>query len=420
MFKTKLGLFILFMSVSAVYSSGFSIYEQGAKASGMASAFIAQSNDVSAMFYNPAGITALDGLQIGLGTTVIQTDFDFTGPGIIDSRLYTPAEQGVFPPSTVYATYKIIPDLSVGFAFYSMFGLASEWGSEQEPWIGRYLTTKSALQTFSLNPVIAYKLLDNLSLAVGAVAMQANVLLEKDIYFAPRNLVGHSKLDASTMGYGFQAALQYEPLDGLYIGALYRSNVQLDFNDGTAAFTFPQTGDPVIDQEVAALFPDETRASSGITMPDFVGVGLSYRFTPNLTMEADYTRFGWSSYDKLVVDFKEPVGGQTQSVTERNYQDASSIRVGLEYYALDNLALRTGYAWEETAVPDAYVEPSLPEGTRHIYSFGLGYLTGGFKIDLSYQVLLQDDRLVENSVENFNGKYRGLANMYGLSLGYAF
>jgi len=34
--------------------------------------------------------------------------------------------------------------------------------------------------------------------------------------------------------------------------------------------------------------------------------------------------------------------------------------------------------------------------------------------------LLQDDRIVENSVLNFNGKYRGLANMYSLSLGYAF
>ncbi len=420
MIKTKLWLFILSVSVSTAFGSGFSIYEQGAKASGMASAFIAQSNDLSALFYNPAGITALPGLQVGLGTTIIQTDFDFTGPDVVDSRLYTPAEQGVFPPSTIYATYNVIPDLTVGFAFYSMFGLASEWGSETQPWVGHFLTTKSSLQTYSLNPVIAYRVLDNLSVAVGAVAMQANVLMEKDIYFSARMLEGHSKLKAETMGYGFNAALQYEPLEGLFFGLTYRSNVQLDFNDGTAAFTFPKTGDPVIDQEVAALFPNGTQASASIKMPDFIGVGLSYRFTPNLTVEADYTRFGWSSYDKLVVDFNEPVAGQTQSVTERNYRDASSVRVGLEYYALDNLALRTGYAWEESAVPDAYVEPSLPEGTRHIYSFGLGYVIWDFKLDLSYQVLLQDDRNIENSVENFNGKYRGLANMYGVSLGYAF
>ncbi|HID38992.1 MAG TPA: transporter [Calditrichaeota bacterium] len=420
MFKTKVWIFIFCLSISSAYSAGFSIYEQGAKASGMASAFIAQGNDLSSLFYNPAGITSLDGFQIGIGTTIIHTVFDFTGPEVIDSRMFTQAEQGVFPPSTFYATYKITSDLSVGFGFYSMFGLASEWGSEQEPWVGHYLTTKSALQTFSFNPVIAYKILDSLSIAVGGIAMQSNVLLEKDIYFYPRNLEGHSKLDASTMGYGFNAAMQYEPVQGLLLGAVYRSNVQLDFNDGTATFTFPQTGDPIVDGEVAAFFPTPVKATSQLTMPDFIGAGIAYRFTPNLTVEADYTRFGWSSYDKLVVDFAEPVGGQTQSVAERNYHDASSVRVGLEYYALQNLALRTGYAWEESAVPDAFVEPSLPEGTRHIYSFGAGYITGGFKIDISYQVLLQDDRIVENSVLNFNGKYRGLANMYSLSLGYAF
>ena len=420
MFKTKVWIFIFPLLISSAYSAGFSIYEQGAKASGMASAFIAQGNDLSALFYNPAGITSLNGFHIGLGTTIIQTSFDFTGPDIVDSRLFTKAEQGVFPPSTFYATYKIIPDLNVGFAFYSMFGLASEWGSEQEPWIGHYLTTKSSLQTYSFNPVIAYKILDNLSVAVGGVAMQANVLLEKDLYFYPRNLEGHSKINADATGYGFHAAVQYEPLEGLMLGAVYRSNVRLDFDDGTADFTFPQTGDAVIDGEVAALFPSTVKAKSQLTMPDFIGAGIAYRFTPNLTVEADYTRFGWSSYDKLVVDFAEPVAGQNQSVAERNYHDASSIRVGMEYYSMEYLALRVGYAWEESAVPDAYVEPSLPEGTRHIYSIGAGYITGGFKIDFSYQVVLQDDRVVENSVESFNGKYRGLANMYSLSLGYAF
>ena len=71
---------VLFLTTGSVFASGFSIYEHGAKATAMGGAFIAQANDVSSIFYNPAGITSLPGTNFGLGVTVIMPEFGFTGP----------------------------------------------------------------------------------------------------------------------------------------------------------------------------------------------------------------------------------------------------------------------------------------------------------------------------------------------------
>ena len=60
MFKKGILIFsILAFMVSSSFSSGFTIYEQGAKATGMGGAVIAQAIDPTAIFYNPAGITNL-------------------------------------------------------------------------------------------------------------------------------------------------------------------------------------------------------------------------------------------------------------------------------------------------------------------------------------------------------------------------
>ncbi len=405
---------------ATAFASGFSIYEHNAKATGMAGAFIAQAYDPSAVFYNPAAMTGLEGLQINTGTTLIATEFAFQGPQRIDRRQYNKAEPGLFPPSTFYATYRLHPRLAIGMGVFSLFGLSSEWGGPTDQWVGEQLATKSELQTLYFNPAVAVKILDNLSLAAGVSAVWGDVDLQKKIYFAPRHVFGYSQLTASTTGLGYNVGLQFEPFDDLKIGMIYRSRVAMDFDDGTASFDFPSTGNPVIDAEIDALFPAETGGSSSLDLPSLFGIGVAYHFTERLTGEFDYTAFAWSSYDKLVITFDEPVAGETQSVDIKKYQDTYSLRFGMEYRFHPNMKLRTGYYWDRHAVPDKYVEPTLPEADRHNYTVGLGFHWRGISVDGAYHVLLQDDRNIEQSVNGFNGEYTGMANLFGLSVGYTF
>ena len=135
-------------------------------------------------------------------------------------------------------------------------------------------------------------------------------------------------------------------------------------------------------------------------------------------------QLGWCSYDILKIKFKEPVAGQTESKAVKNYEDSYSLRFGLEYKVNENLAVRAGYLRDNHAVPDEYVEPTLPESDRNLYSVGLGYKLNNVTFDAYYMLLLQDDRTIKNSKLEvngqpfpFNGTYKGMTNMFGLTMG---
>jgi long-chain fatty acid transport protein len=406
---------IVFAGASFVLASGFSIYEQGAKATALGGAFVAQANDISAVFYNPAGITSLKGFNVGLGVTIIQPQAQFTGPTKKDPKLFNTAKKETFTPPTFYTTYQISENVTAGFGFFVPFGLGSDWGKN---WVGRYLATKSEVQTFYLNPTIAYKVLDNLSLAVGFNYVFGNVTLEKAVDYSVRNIDVYSKLEASTTGMGYNLGLQFKPLSNLTLGAAYRSNVLLDFKDGDATFEFPE-GAADKYTELNSFFPN-TKGSAELELPFFASVGLAYDFSDRLTAEFDYFLIGWESYDILTVKFDDPVAGHEESVSERMYENSASYRLGLEYRVNSDLALRAGYILENKAVPDERVEPSLPEGNRNIYNLGFGYKLSSITIDGFYMLLMQDDRTITNSVDEFNGTYESMAHLFGLSFGYSF
>ena len=55
---------LLFLAAPAAsFAAGFSVFEAGAKALGMGGAFVAQADDPSAIFFNPAGIASLENTQ---------------------------------------------------------------------------------------------------------------------------------------------------------------------------------------------------------------------------------------------------------------------------------------------------------------------------------------------------------------------
>ena len=128
----------------------------------------------------------------------------------------------------------------------------------------------------------------------------------------------------------------------------------------------------------------------------------------------------WSSYDELVIKFDDAVAGQKEALSEKGYIDSYSLRFGLEYLINETWAVRAGYLRDNHAVPDERVEPSLPEGDRNLYSLGVGFQTGSFMIDAYYMLLTQEDREITDSVDNFNGTYKGICNLYGITLGYSF
>jgi long-chain fatty acid transport protein len=414
--KSVQTIFILFLFAAFAFGSGFSIYEQGAKSMAMCGAFAAQANDVTAVFYNPAGLTNLSGVNINLGTTLIFPKASFTGPTDVDPLLYSTPEDQVFFPSTFYASYQINEDFTAGFGFFTPFGLGTNWGEE---WVGKHLATESEVHTFFLNPVIAYKVTDGLSVAAGVEFVWANITLNRQAYFTPREVWGAVELKGDvTAAWGYNFGLQYKPTEKLALGVNYRSNVELDI-DGTATFDFPTSVNPIINAEIGSLFP-VSKGDAKIELPTFLSVGVAYDVMEELTVEADWLQIGWSSYDKLAVDFENETAAVTDISSDKDWEDVYSIRLGAEYRLNESLAFRVGYMQDNSPIPDETMDPMLPGADRDLFSFGVGYTMDNFTIDGAYMILYQDDRKITSSDIDFNGEYKSVASLFGISFGYSF
>jgi long-chain fatty acid transport protein len=413
--KLMLGIFVLLMSTSLVLASGFSIYEHGAKSMALAGAFTAQANDASAVFYNPAGITQLSGWNFMAGGTYIMPTSSFTGPTPLTT--VSELEEWNFLVPHFYATYAITEDLSAGFGFFVPFGLGTNWGND---WVGKQLATKSEVQTMFFNPVIAYQVTEGLSLAAGVEYVLGNIALNRVAVLPPQlgSLEGDVELSGDAKGaFGFNFGALYQATDNLSLGLAWRSNVDLDI-DGTATFAFPVTGNPQLDGTIAALFP-ETDGTATISLPTFLNLGIAYKPLENLTVELDWFQIGWSSYDKLAVDFEPETQGVTDIEVTKDWKDVSSIRLGTEYRWNEKLALRLGVLRDFDPMPDETVDPSLPGGDRWLFCLGGGYSFGSLTVDLGYNLLMQDDRTIETSDSGFNGTYESSGHLLTMTLGYA-
>jgi long-chain fatty acid transport protein len=140
--------------------AGFALVQQGTAAMAQGNAFVAEADDPSAIYYNPAGLNQITRPQVYLGTFLNYPNREFHGSNgdfsVTRPRLY---ESGSF-----YLVYPANDRVALGLGYFTPFGLGSDWPAS---WTGRYITTYSRLKTYNVNPVVSLKLLKNLSIAGG-------------------------------------------------------------------------------------------------------------------------------------------------------------------------------------------------------------------------------------------------------------
>ena len=83
---TRLGIVValagagLLATLPEAKALGFRNADQGAAATAQGEAFIAQADDASAVYYNPAGLVQLTGTHVAGGSYLLFREIDFTGP----------------------------------------------------------------------------------------------------------------------------------------------------------------------------------------------------------------------------------------------------------------------------------------------------------------------------------------------------
>ena len=412
------GAVALTLTASSVWASGFNIYEQGAKASGLAGAFVAQADDASANWYNPAAMVWMEGSQFQVGTNLITAggDTQFTSSdiafGIRNSTTFEP-ESSIATPSHLYYTHKLNPNIAFGIGVNTPFGLVTEWADRPIT----FSANKSDLATFVVNPNVAFRLTDTWSLAVGADYILADVKdfsrevpINLDANPATFEVVGFSNLTGDGNDLGWNLALSHRtPVSSF--GLTYRSGFSVEIDGDIEYANFGP---------IAAFFPSSPGKTT-LELPATAAIGWSFGLSEAVTMELDVTWAEWSAFKELAIDIKNNTNFSRDLVVREDWDDSMSYRLGLGWQTSEANAWSFGVVYDESPVPVSTLRPSIPDANRTGLSVGFGHTGNRIDLNLYYMALQFDDITSVRGADGvINGKYESFVQLAGASLNFKF
>ena len=429
-------LLVLLFTASTSFASGFRLPEAGAKAMGMGFAFTAQANDPSAIYFNPAGLTQLKGQNVMVGLSYVRENgAEFTGTTPVDNpaanRSETQKTLNFYIPNAYYTRTTNSGNVAYGVGIFSPFGLGQEYENRQTS-IFRNQITKIDLKTVVVNPTIAFKIGDALSVGGGIDYMWGQAKLAKTPWSpALGGNLYELDLKGSDDAWGYNFGILLKATENFRIGASYRSPFTLKIKDGDVGLSGINTtgvaalGGASVSQ---AFFGGGTafssKANATISMPATFALGAAYTIG-RLTVEADGDWTFWHSFSSLPITVQNPRAPVFVSTNApKRWEDVVALRLGAEYRVTDPLALRAGFVYDPTPVPADTMGPELPDATRLNYMVGAGYKVGPWTIDGAFMYIDKFDRTVNNQVTaagtGFNGTWTGNAWLASLDVGYNF
>lgn len=392
---------------SFAHAAGFALIEQNASGLGNAYAGAAAvAQDASTIYFNPAGMTLLPERQVVLAGHLIKPQAEFSGtvtPASLGGGNGGDAGDLAFVPNAYYA-FRLTPDVHLGIGINAPFGLKTEY---DPTWMGRTQAIKSEVKTINLNPAIAWKANDALSLGAGVSIQYAEATLSNSA-----NGAGIATVHGDDYGWGFNLGLLWQPSEATRIGLTYRSEVDYTL-EGDVEFS------------IATIANGPVTAAA--TMPDSASLSLFHKLSPQWELLADLTWTGWSDFRELRIVRN---GGVTLGLTPENWADSYRYSIGINYHVDQNLTLRGGVAFDETPVSDAYRTARIPDEDRTWVAVGAQYrLSPKSTIDLGYaHLFVKDARINKRELSNLppvtnvilSGTYEGSVDILSAQLTYTF
>ena len=159
--KSLSSIFLMGIMLSRLGAVGYRLPNQDPEAIARGNAFAATADNPSAIYYNPAGITQSAGQQVSVGIYAVSPGVTYTSP----SGETTKANSDLLPIPQFYYTCTLtnIP-ISFGLGVYAPYGEKLNWGNNTQ---FNTLGESGKLFYLCINPVIAWRVHDTLSIGVG-------------------------------------------------------------------------------------------------------------------------------------------------------------------------------------------------------------------------------------------------------------
>jgi long-chain fatty acid transport protein len=379
-----------FAGSNTTFGLGFAIPDQDAFATARGNAFVATADDPAAVYYNPAGISQLDGTHLSVGAYGLDYGSTYKNDG---NTIKSKNELAVLPQ--VFSTWSLPKyNLTLGLGTYSPYGLRNSWPSAA-PFSGA--SEMGEMDYFTLNPVVAYQILPTLSLAAGPTLNFSEV----DIKETPGPYIVHFR--GRDTAAGFNAGLLWHPWEQHSFGITYRSATDMNYNGHGSE----------------GVEPVNIPSQANIHFPQVVAFGYSYRPTTNWNFEADANWTDWTDLRDVNVNPQVSMG--VPETIGFNWHPSWMLDFGATRYLGNGWRLSAGYMFSENTVPEADFSAMAPDSNRYIFSLGLGKSYKCFSWDVAYQLGWGPSHYIGAANDPaFNGTYAFFSNAIGINFGYHF
>jgi long-chain fatty acid transport protein len=417
----------------------------------MGNAFSAQADDPSALHYNAAGMTQLHGVEFMAGALFSGGTTTFTSPTGVTASGDRNGSLAWPPPSHFYLTANLkdlgvtaLGDLAAGVGMTVPFGSLTRWPNDG-PF--RTATTFNSMPLLDIKPTLAYKLMEDLSIGLGADIYTFSGLFgeghveRKSVWPGGGGIPAGAQVELSgaDTAAGFNASLLYTAMrnaDGkplANIGIVYRSQATLHLNGA-----FWANGAKVSDANATLVLPQVITGA--------IAIWPVRNAEREWKLEVDVDYVGWKAMRNL--DVRLSNGATIPQPLDWRSTYAAMVGTEYKWLALEamsawEIALRAGYTNQQTQMPDFGFDPGVPSADVHIVGGGLGLVckeqgrflgvipcgelgAGVLKpkligLDLSYQAALYEDRtIVGNRNPTVNGLYKTTLHTGGVSIRVAY
>lgn len=354
---------------SAAVAGGFMLTEQSVAGLGRAYAGAGiVGDDLSAVWYNPAGMSLLSGTAVQMGAVVADLDLEVTTNenatfGNRKASKENGRKHGV-PIPNMYLVHQIKDDMWFGLGITVPFGMATEYDNN---WAAADKGMNAEVKVFDINPNVAFKLTDTLSFGAG-VSLQYVTAQFEQRQASPIGGNVRVRLNADGWAWGGNLGFMWQPTETVRVGLAYRSQVNhkadgylktdLTYAIGSTSHT-------------TSLKSNDGHAE--MSAPHVITLTGTWKATDALRLSGLARWTNWSSFDTLPISGSsmERLTRKKKIEAEYHWKDSWLFTVGADYDINDEFTVRGGVGYEISPVDDdKYRSATIPDTDRLWLSMG--------------------------------------------------
>lgn len=396
-------------------AGGFGIGTQSGSGTGNAFAGgAAVTEDASVVWSNPAGMTHLaPGRHVAGALHFIKPSFEFRNEGSTGVFAAPGTGEGgdggdwAIVPNGFFAM-DVTPRLRFGVALNVPFGLKTEYDFG---WRGQLLALKSEVKTVNINPSLAWRLSDAVSIGAGVSVQRLEASLTSNAAVFGLGIVN---LEADDVAYGYNIGVMAQVTPSTRIGAAYRSSIEFGLEGSVTLSALPAGNGGV---------------RGDLEVPDLLSFSVFHVLNPRWELMADVTRTGWGSVQNLIVTRTTgPAAGAVFTTLPFLWDDTWRYSIGANYRLSDRVKLRFGIALDDSPTSDATRTPRLPDEDRRWIAAGAQYrVSKAGVLEVAYAHEFIDDARIRASAPPLacpanclSGRFESKADILSVQYSHAF